>query len=64
MKKHKWVVVGGVHASRRQSVHECKGCDELVVLPPPRGMTEDEYFKKIKVHKDCELQKVAQVVDA
>ena len=60
-----WAPIPRGHASSEDSVvKECRGCGERIVLPPPRGMTKRQYFRKIGIHPDCDLQKVAQVMES
>jgi hypothetical protein len=43
---------------------ECEECGFRILLPPPKGYTQKEYFAKIGVQKTCELQNVAWVMES
>ena len=65
MVKHKFVPVSGLRMGETEGrqVLECKGCGERIVLPPPSGHTKAQYFGKLGLRKDCDLQKVKQVME-
>jgi ribosomal protein S27E len=64
--KHKFVRAAdhiGTHG-RPQAVLECMGCGERIVPVPPGGYTKAEYLDMLGIQSDCELQKIAQVIES
>jgi hypothetical protein len=64
MVRHKFKLVpGSTGEAEGRQLLECEGCGERIVLPPPPGHTKAQYLRKLNIRPDCDLQKVAQVME-